>query len=181
METPEWEKGKCIVASERTYLARIDAKDLLCDHARWCASKVMHLWNAPYIVRRYLETGDRTLRFEAKAACASVNTYRPTCFGEPGVASYDASRAAWHATTVETSTGEAALNAVRGSIIHAALAAASAAWNAAFPGRERAREDAYYASINAQKDRFLNLVKMEFVAQDPAIGDIFTSFPSNGV
>src|SRR5574343_98994 len=48
--------------------------------ARWCALSVAHQWDMPDIMRRYLETGDETLRV---VACAST-----------GEAAWDAARAA---------------------------------------------------------------------------------------
>lgn len=59
------------VANERTVVAMLDADatdKLLRDFARWCALQVIHLWDAPAIVRRYLETGDETLRAAARDA-----------------------------------------------------------------------------------------------------------------
>ena len=48
----------------------LDAGDMLSDYARWCASQVLHLWDAPRIVHRYLETGDDTLSAAAWASAA---------------------------------------------------------------------------------------------------------------
>ena len=59
------------VATERTVVAMldVDATDaLLREFARWCALQVAHLWSAPEIVRRYLETGDETIRDAARGA-----------------------------------------------------------------------------------------------------------------
>ena len=58
---------KC-VAQRRRIVARIDATALLRDFARACARDVLHLWDAPDVVRRYLETGDETIRDAARAA-----------------------------------------------------------------------------------------------------------------
>lgn len=57
-----------LVSSERTILWRIDATDLLHQFARQCALDVAHLWKMPDVVRRYLETGDKTIRDAAWAA-----------------------------------------------------------------------------------------------------------------
>jgi hypothetical protein len=56
------------VGRERKILATIDAEKLLRDFARGSALKVMHLWNAPEIVKDYLETGDESLRAAARDA-----------------------------------------------------------------------------------------------------------------
>ena len=55
---------------ERTILATIDATELLREFARWCAMQVVHLWDAPDVVREFLATGNKSLR--AAAAAASV-------------------------------------------------------------------------------------------------------------
>ena len=51
-----------LVAAERTILWRDDATDVLRKFARDCALDVIHLWDAPDVVRVYLTTGDDTLR-----------------------------------------------------------------------------------------------------------------------
>lgn len=55
-----------VYATERTYLRVIDARDVLDRFAHRRALDVAHLWNAPPLVRRYLETGDDRLRKEAR-------------------------------------------------------------------------------------------------------------------
>ena len=57
-----------IVCRRRRVLATIDATELLRKFARLCALDVIHLWNAPDIVIRYLKTGDESLRDAARAA-----------------------------------------------------------------------------------------------------------------
>ena len=47
-----------LVASERSILWRLDAKELLLEFTRKIALSVIHLWDAPDVVKRYLETGD---------------------------------------------------------------------------------------------------------------------------
>ena len=60
-------------ASERKYLAGgKDASPMLREFARWCALKVGHLWNMPDVVKRYLETGDESLRGATTAATAAA-------------------------------------------------------------------------------------------------------------
>jgi len=55
-------------ATHRTYLAGCDATDILRLFARQCALDVVHLWDAPVIVREYLETGDESIREAAQEA-----------------------------------------------------------------------------------------------------------------
>jgi hypothetical protein len=62
-----------LAASERTIRWRMDATDVLNAFARRCALDVIHLWDAPEVVRTYLETGDGKLRAAAcAAACAAA-------------------------------------------------------------------------------------------------------------
>lgn len=59
------------VGNERTVIAMLSpeaTEKLLRDFARWCALQVIHLWDAPDVVRQYLETGDESLRAAAWAA-----------------------------------------------------------------------------------------------------------------
>ena len=55
-------------ATQRSYLAGFDATDILRLFARQCALDVIHLWDAPDVVKRYLETGDESLKDAARAA-----------------------------------------------------------------------------------------------------------------
>ncbi len=58
-----------LVASERTAIAGgIDATDMLKKFTRQCALDVIHLWDAPEIVVRYLKTGDESIRATARDA-----------------------------------------------------------------------------------------------------------------
>src|SRR5690606_3947902 len=60
-----------LTASERRILWRLDGEAtdrVLREFARWSASQVLHLWDAPQAVRAYLGTGDETLREAAGGA-----------------------------------------------------------------------------------------------------------------
>ena len=57
-----------LVGRKRTIIATVDVTELLREFARWCALSVIHLWDAPDIVRQYLETGDEKLRYAARDA-----------------------------------------------------------------------------------------------------------------
>ena len=50
-----------LVAEKRTVLWAVDAEKILHEFARWCALQVIHLWDAPECVRKFLETGDESL------------------------------------------------------------------------------------------------------------------------
>ena len=51
-----------LVATRRTYLWGYDATEVLRAFARKCALDVIDKWDAPAIVREYLETGDESKR-----------------------------------------------------------------------------------------------------------------------
>ena len=103
------------VASERTYLAGgVDAAETLRKFARLEALRVVHLWAAPDVVRRYLRTGDEALRDAARdAAWAAARD-------AAGAAARDAARDAAR-SAAEAAAGAAARDAAR-----------NAAWNAAW-------------------------------------------------
>ena len=62
-----------LVATERTRIKGIDATAMLRLFARQQALSVLHLWpNAPAVVRKYLETGDESLRKAAWAAARAA-------------------------------------------------------------------------------------------------------------
>jgi hypothetical protein len=58
------------VCRRRKIVKRIDATELLRKFARHCALSVIHLWDAPKVVRDYLETGDESLRAAAYHAAS---------------------------------------------------------------------------------------------------------------
>lgn len=57
-----------LVATKRTVLWAINAAEILRAFARWCALQVIHLWDPPGIVRRWLETGDESILAAARDA-----------------------------------------------------------------------------------------------------------------
>ena len=57
-----------VVCTRRKIIARFDATELLRTFARSEALSVIHLWNAPDVVVRYLKTGDQSLRAAARDA-----------------------------------------------------------------------------------------------------------------
>ena len=66
-----------VVASERTILKMIDATKILDKFARLCALDVVHLWDAPEVVVRYLKCGEeREEAYDAAddAYAAAANT-----------------------------------------------------------------------------------------------------------
>src|SRR5690606_25169930 len=57
-----------LVARRRRSVRRVDLTADLRSFACACARDVLHLWDAPDVVRRYLDTGDETLRDAAWCA-----------------------------------------------------------------------------------------------------------------
>ena len=89
------------------------------EFARWCALQVIHLWDAPDVVREYLETGDETLRVVAWDAAR---------------ASRDVADAVWNATraaacAASRDASRAAAQDASWAATDAARAAADAAWD----------------------------------------------------
>lgn len=108
-------------ASDRKYLARIDAEPVLRLFARQCALDVLHLWEAPEIVQRYLKTGDETIRAAARDAAQNA-AWDAAWTAARGAARAAAQDAAWDAAWA------AAWAAARAA---AWAAARGAAWDAA--------------------------------------------------
>jgi hypothetical protein len=121
-----------LVARRRRIVARVDATALLRGYARWCALRVAHLWDAPAVVREYLETGREEIREEAAAAAAEE---AETAAVEAAVMATAAKAAAWAAGAAWAAW---------------AAGAAGAAWAAGAAGEKR-----------AQRDHFLSLVQKE--------------------
>ena len=61
-----------LVATHREYLWIADAEETLRSFARWSALQVIHLGDAPDVVRRYLESGNESLRSAAESAARSA-------------------------------------------------------------------------------------------------------------
>jgi hypothetical protein len=116
--------GKIIAATRRKYIAGgIDVSNILRDLARKTALSVGYLWKCPEIVRRYLETGDESIRSAAADAAASAAN-------DPWVIeAYGAAAAVQSAIWAAASTAYAA--AAVQSAIWAAGSAADAAASAA--------------------------------------------------
>ena len=84
------------VCRERTILWSVDGEDVLRAFARRVALDVIHLWDAPDVVRKYLETGDEKLRDAARdAAWAAASAAASAAARDAARAA--ASAAAWAA------------------------------------------------------------------------------------
>ena len=114
---------KC-VGRRRKIIATIDATSLLREYARWCASQVLYLWDAPQVVRDYLATGDESLRDAARDAAEAAAWDAGDAAGAARDAARDAAWAAWAAARAARDAAWAARDAAR--------AAAGAAQRAKF-------------------------------------------------
>lgn len=121
-------KGVC---TRRRIDWRVDATPIIRPWMRWCALQVEHLWDCPDVVRRYLETGDESLRVATSAAtwdAAGVATWdaaRAAALDAPRAAAWDAS---WNAAldAARAAAMAAALDAARAIAMAAALDAQNA-------------------------------------------------------
>lgn len=134
-----------LVASERRILWRLDGETtdrVLREFARWSASQVLHLWDAPQVVRDYLATGDEVLREAAWDAAWAVQV--------------TAAEAAVWAATKKVAAWAAADAASEAAADAAAEAAADAdeviAWATAWGAAWKAARDAQ----NTELERLLN-------------------------
>ena len=130
-----------LVCRRRRVIATIDATKILRKFARLCALDVVHLWEAPDIVIRYLKTGDEALRDAAR------------------IAAWDARSAAWDTGDAARDTRDDAREAAWSAAMDAAwaawAAARSAAWAAAWDTRDAAwnaaRSAAWAAALDAAR------------------------------
>jgi hypothetical protein len=125
------------VAAERTVVAMLSAEEtdaLLREFARWCALQVSDLWDAPQVVRDYLETGDESIR-EAASAAASAAARDASAWDAASAAAKAAARAAARdAAARDVAAWDAASAAARDAAAWdaaSAAASAAAAWDAA--------------------------------------------------
>ena len=128
------------VASERKALWGLNAEEVLRRFARRCALDVVHLWDVPSVVIRYLKTGDETPAAGAAAGAAA--------WAAAGAAAGDAAwAAAW--ATAGAAAGDAASAAAGAAAGDAAWAAAGAAARAA--ARAAAGDAAWAAARDAAR------------------------------
>jgi len=87
-----------LVCRRRRVIATIDATKILRKFARMCALDVIHLWDAPDVVVRYLKTGDEALRDATRIAAWDASSARASgAASSAEAAAMDAAWAAWAA------------------------------------------------------------------------------------
>jgi hypothetical protein len=138
------ERDDKAVGMHRHTLWAYDATDVLRHFARLCALDVIDLWDAPDVIRKYLEMGDEGIRNAAKnAICGATRTI-----------TWDI---AWNATAW-TAARDAAWTAAR----NAAWAATWAdAWNAAWTAARNAASTAARDAANVAQNKRLEQMLME--------------------
>lgn len=137
-----------LVATERTILWTVNGEKLLRKFARMCALDVIHLWNPPDVVVKYLKTGDENLRAAAEDAAWSAAEDAAEDVAEDAAwsAGEDAARYAARAAA-RAAGGDVAEDAARDAARDAAQAAAWAAARAA--GGDVAERDAAWSAAQA--------------------------------
>jgi len=90
------EQDDKLMCRRRRILWQVDGEALLRDFARRCALDVIHLWDAPKVVVRYLKTGDESSRDAARATAraAARAAARDAAWATAGATARDAARAA---------------------------------------------------------------------------------------
>jgi hypothetical protein len=129
------EQNDKVCARRRKIIARFDATDLLRADARSSALSVIHFWKAPAIVKKYLETGDETIREEARRAAYATDA------AAAAAAAYAAYAAAAAAAAADAAAAAAAADAAAAAYA-AAAAAADAADAYAADARKTSRDQA---------------------------------------
>ena len=115
-----------VAARRRKIVATIDAEDLLWQYARKCALSVIHLWDAPDVVKQYLTTGDESLKTAAGAAARAAA--RAAAGAAAGDAAWDAARDAAGAAAGDAAWAAAwaAQRTIFAELVDAAFAALEA-------------------------------------------------------
>src|ERR1035437_6083318 len=101
-------KDDKVVARSRKIIATINVTELLRKFARLQALGVIHLWDAPTVVKEYLTTGDENLRDAARDAAWAAEAARSAALAAAWAAEAAARDAAWVAEAAAWSAAEAA-------------------------------------------------------------------------
>jgi len=131
-----------MACSRRRIIGQVACDDILRLFAREAALSVLHLWRGkvPVVVKKYLETGEETIRANAYAAAnAAVHA--------TGAAAYAAAYAAYAANAANAAADAA--YAAAADAANAAYAAANAAYAAAANAAAADAANAAYAAADA--------------------------------
>ena len=160
------EENDKLVCRRRRIVARFDATALMRTFARQCALDVIHLWDAPQVVREYLTTGDESLKASTEIAASAreiAASVREIC---AAYAQRDAplrAGAAAGAAGFAAAAGLAATEAVRGAAWNSRRAIAlNAVYSHSTIARRKEENAAWNSERGAQRERFARLVADEF-------------------
>jgi hypothetical protein len=106
-----------LVCKRRRTVRQIDAADLCRAFARRCALDVIHLWDAPAIVKQYLETGDNSIAAEAAWVASAAARAAPAgdaAAAAAAAAAWNAAAAAWDAAARAAAARAAAAGQICG-------------------------------------------------------------------
>ena len=146
------EENDKFVCTKRRILWRLDAKGIISAWSRRVASDVLHLWDAPDVVKRFLETGENA-RAAANAARAAANAARAADAAAyaAAYAAYAAADAAAYATANAANATADAAYATAYATAYAARAADAAAYaaNAAYAAAQKKYETWLLEAIEA--------------------------------
>ena len=152
-----------LVCRRRRVIATIDATKIAQKFARMCALDVIHLWDAPDVVVRYLKTGDESIRGAAWSAAWAARDAAWDTWSDALDAARDARSAAWDTKDAAKDAARiAAWAAAWNDAMSAARAAASASRAAAWDAARAAARD---ATRRRQRVRLARMVTQERGAQ----------------
>ena len=121
-----------LVCRERTVLWCYDATSVLHHFARLCALDVVHLWDAPPVVLRYLRTGNKELREASLEESQEVSWAAIWAANREAIS---ASRASWAAS--RAASWEASWAASREASWESRAASWAASWAASCEAQSR--------------------------------------------
>ena len=155
------QKTDKLCGQSRKYLSGgIDITSVLMEFSRWCALQVVHLWDCPPLVLKYLKTGNKRTR--AAAARAAANS---AAAATADAAARAAARAAGAAAANLTADDYAA--AAARTAAHAAAAADYADYAADYAANLTADgfADEYAAALEKQNRKLTQMVMKYFKEQ----------------
>jgi hypothetical protein len=139
-----------IVSRERTIIWSLDCEKILRAFARRCALDVVHIWDAPEVVTRYLKTGGENISSAAYSAADSAVNFAARAAANS--AAYSAVNFAARAAANSAAYSAADSAAYSAANFAARAAANSAAYSAVnFAARAAANSAAYSAAYFAER------------------------------
>jgi hypothetical protein len=150
------------VGRRRKIISTINAEELLREFACWCAWQVIHLWDAPDVVREYLYTINEDLVEDAKSSATDA------IYGAKLPAERAAARAAAHAAAYNIATNPTSVAAAVDAAAYAVSEdAADAVRTPEYTGAvDETRFVARTEFQDVQRRHFLEMVKETFAVEN---------------